>query len=162
MISSERIPRDSARDTCPTCMHPTVYITQLPTARLIDSGEELDTEILRGPALARAGIDIRGPVRSGVDVVAICVPVLETDEPVQLRIPFAYAELARTVDNGGPAAWKSDTRPANAMLLPSNWHLVESSVPTIVSRTTDGQTRIEFDAPRDGPADILLTVRRRW
>jgi hypothetical protein len=143
-------------------MHPTIYIAPLPTARLVDSGEELDAEILRGPALARAGIDIRGPVRAGVDVVAICVPVLDTDEPVQLRIPYGYAEVARTGDDGDPNTWKSDARPANAMLLPDGWHLVESSVPAIVSRMTDGQMRIEFDAPRDGPADILLTVRRRW
>jgi hypothetical protein len=142
-------------------MHPTVYAPQLPTAKLIDSGEELDTEILRGPALARAGIDIRGPVRAGVDVVAICVPALGTDEPVQLRIPYGYAELARALDDVDSGGWDVSARPANAMLLPAGWHLVESSVPTIVSRMTDGQTRIEFDAPREIHADVLLTVRRR-
>ena len=142
-------------------MHPTVYVAQVPTARLIDSGEELDTEILRGPALARAGIDIRGPVRAGVDVVAICVPALDTDEPVQLRIPYGYIEPGRSVEDAGSVTWPPDSRPANAMLLPTGWHLVESSVPAIVSRMSDGQTRIEFDAPRERPTDILLTVRRR-
>ena len=31
---------------------------------------------------------------------------------------------------------------------------------TLVSRTADGRTCIEFDAPPDGAAEIVLTVRR--
>jgi hypothetical protein len=136
---------------------PTVFRPSHPSVTRVAGGEAIKTEIFRGPALAHAGIDFRDPVREGTEVVAIRVPALHVDDLVELRIPRAYVERAST--EADHPAW-SATQPANSVMLPHGWLLIESSVATIVSQTGDGRTRIEFDAPDDAAREVVLTVQR--
>jgi hypothetical protein len=91
--------------------------------------------------------------------VVIRVPAIDADEPVQLRIPHSYAESPRPIAQHH-LAWETSAGPANSLVLPRGWHLIESSVPTIVSATSDGRTNVEFDAPHDSAHEIVMTVQR--
>jgi hypothetical protein len=150
----------SAIDRAHAPLRPTIYRPSQPSVRHLESGEELEAEIFRGPALARAGIDAREPMHAGSDVVAIRVPALHADDLVEIRIPRAYAESTPVSAPERPARM-TPGRLANSVMLPHGWLLIESSVPTIVSQTGDGRTRIEFDAPRESESEIVLTVQRR-
>ena len=153
---------DRATDRCPICRHQGGASAR-PLVTMVETGEELDAEILRGAAIAHAGIDLYGVAPGGSrpgDVIAICVPRVEDDGQVQLRIPRSFAETARPSDEHH-LAWEGSARPANTMVLPPEWYLLESSVAAIVTRERDGRTRIEFDAPSSMSTEILLTVRRR-
>ena len=141
-------------------LRPTIYRPSRPWVTRLGSGEEVEAEIFRGPALARAGVNASEPLHAGSDVVAIRVPALHTDDLVEIRIPRAYVETARASTPDHPA-WMSPGRLANSVMLPHGWLLIESSVPTIVSQTGDGRTRIEFDAPHESEPEIVLTVQRR-
>ena len=140
-------------------LRPTIYRPSPPSLTRVANGERIDAEIFGGPALARAGIDFREPVREGSEVVAIRVPALHADDLVEIRIPRAYVDGTRRATPDHPS-WTASGRLANSVMLPHGWLLTESSVATIVSQTGDGRTRIEFDAPRDGAAEIVLTVHR--
>ena len=150
----------SAIDRAHAPLRPTVYRPSRPSVTRLESGEELEAEIFRGPALARAGINAREPMHAGGEVVAIRVPALHADDLVEIRIPRAYAESTPASAPDHPA-WTSPGRLANSVMLPHGWLLIESSVPTIVSQTGDGRTRIEFDAPQESEPEIVLTVQRR-
>lgn len=140
-------------------LRPTIYRPSRPSITHVATGEEIVTEVFRGPALARAGIEFRDPIREGSEVVAIRVPALHADDMVEIRIPRAYTDR-RHVAASDHSAWNARRRPANSVMLPHGWLLIESSVPTIVSRTGDGRTRIEFDAPDSDAAEVVLTVQR--
>jgi hypothetical protein len=150
---------DGATDRCPVCRHHGASARPLVT--MVDTGEELPAEILRGAAIAHVGLDpydLAPGSRPG-DVVAICVPRVDDDGQVQLRIPRSFADSSRASDQHH-LAWENSARPANTMVLPPEWFLLESSVAAIVTRERDGRTRIEFDAPADASTEIVLTVRR--
>ena len=139
-------------------LNPTVYRPTRPSITHVASGEEIETEIFRGPALARAGIALRDPIREGSEIVAIRVPALHADDLVEIRIPRAYTDRAPA--RPGRAGRTSHGRPANSVLLPHGWLLIASSVPTVVCRAGDGRTRIEFDAPDEDASELVLTVQR--
>jgi hypothetical protein len=136
-------------------LRPTVYRPSRPSVTRVESGEEIEAEIFRGPALARAGIDFREPARGSGEVVAIRVPALDADDLVELRIPRTYIERSRADQSG-----RTTGQPANSVMLPHGWFLIEGSVPTVVSQTGDGRTRVDFDTPAPGAADVVLTVQR--
>ena len=140
-------------------LRPTIYRPSRPSVTHVVSGQEIEAEIFRGPALARAGIEFREPVREGSEVVAIRVPALHADDLVELRIPRAYTDGARGAASA-QAPRSANRRPAHSVMLPYGWLLIESSVATMVSQTGDGRTRIEFDAPADNAPEIVLTVQR--
>ena len=148
----------SVTEPAGAALRPTIYRPSRPSITRVASGEEIEAEIFRGPALARAGIDFRDPVQPGSEVVAIRVPALVAEDLVEIRIPRIYAEAARAVPDR--SAWSSPRRLANTLMLPHGWLLIESSVATVVSQTGDGRTRIEFDAPFDSAPEIVLTVQR--
>ena len=52
-------------------------------------------------------------------------------------------------------------RPANAMVLPAEWALANSSVPATVSKTGDGRVRLDFLNPRNDEVGVVVTGVRR-
>jgi hypothetical protein len=157
--ASETSLTTTATEPAGAALRPTIYRPSRPSITRVENGEEIETEIFRGPALARAGIDFREPVQPGSEVVAIRVPALDVDDLVEIRIPRIYAEAARdaTLDR---QSWHAPRRLANTLMLPHGWLLIEGSVATVVSQTGDGRTRIEFDAPVDSAPEIVLKVQR--
>jgi hypothetical protein len=153
--ANESAMRSGARELGPSSLRPTVYRPSRPSAIGASNGDGSGTSVFRGPALARAGIWFRGP--NGADnIVAVRVPAAGPEEMVELRIPRVLTDRPQPTSQYTPS---SDAQLANAMLLPAGWYLLGSSVATVVSQTSDGRTRVEFDAPPDGTSDVVLTLR---
>lgn len=133
-----------------------------PSARSLDTGEPLPTEILKGEAIARAGIDIGRTPDAATEVVVIRFPAVREGESVRLRIRETYTDPERYRLEGEELVWdRAFGRPANALVLPAGWYLTGSSVPGTVSETEDGRVRLDFLNPRNDDLRVLVTARRR-
>ena len=142
---------------CPVCAHRAAAAPPSPSVQRLSDGSSVDADVLRGASLVAAELELDEIPRIGADVVGILIPSLSTDDVIQIRIPRDCIDTAPldSSDAHHPAR-----RPANAVVLPERWYLIEASLPTIVSRTRSGCTRIEFDAPTDDATEIVLTIVR--
>jgi hypothetical protein len=133
-----------------------------PSARLLDTGAELKTEILKGDAITRASLDIGEPVRPETEVVVIRFPAVKAGESVRLRIAETYTDPSRYRLEADTLVWdRAFGRPANALVLPRGWYLTASAIPAIVTETADGRIRLDFVNPRNDEIRVLVTARKR-
>jgi hypothetical protein len=132
-----------------------------PSARNLDTGEELKWEVLKGDAITRANLGVANVTPQSEIVVFRFAPV-KTGESVRIRMFETYTDTARYKLVGGELMWdRSFGRPANAVVLPAGWMLANSSVPATVSETPDGRIRLDFINPRTDEIAVLITARRR-
>jgi hypothetical protein len=132
-----------------------------PSAKILDTGDSLTTETLRGAAITRAAIDIGEPVKDETEIVVIRFPAVKAGESVRLRISETYTDPARYRLVGDELVWdRAFGRPANAMVLPAGWHVTNCSVPATVSVTDDGRIRLDFVNPRNDEIAVLVTAKR--
>ncbi len=133
-----------------------------PSARILDTGESLQTQILRGDEITTAKLDIGEAVRPESEVVLIRFPAVQQGKSVRLRISETYADPGRYGLVGDELVWdRAFGRPANAMVLPLGWMLTNCSIPATVSETPDGRIRLDFTNPRNDDVAVLLTAVRR-
>jgi hypothetical protein len=133
-----------------------------PSAYILDTGEELRHEILRGDAIAAAKIDAGGPVTPDTEVVVVYFSPVKAGQSVRLRISETYAAPQSYRLEGQDLVFdRSLGRPRNSVVLPSGWYLTESSIPAVISETSDGLTRLDFYNGRNDSLDVLLKGRRR-
>jgi len=133
-----------------------------PGARILDTGEELKPEILKGEAITAARLDIGEPVRPDSEIVLIRFPPVARGASVRLRISETYTDPARYKMEGDELVWdRSFGRPRNAVVLPAGWMLTASAIPATVSVTEDGRIRLDFVNPRPDEIAVLITARRR-
>lgn len=133
-----------------------------PRAVNLDTGEELEFEIVRGEAITRAGLDVRN-VTPQTEVVVFHFPPVAQGASIRLRMFETYIDSARyTVTADGELVWdRTFGRPANAVVLPDGWMLTNSSIPTTVRTLPDGRARLDFINPRPDEIAVLVTARRR-
>jgi hypothetical protein len=133
-----------------------------PSARLLDTGEALKTEILKGPAITAAKIDIGEAVRPDTEVVVIHFPPVRKGRSVRLRISETYTDPARYRLDAGLLVWdRSFGRPRNTVVLPQGWQLLTSTIPAVVTQMDDGRIRLYFENSRpDEIATLIQAVRR--
>ncbi|MGH7467830.1 MAG: hypothetical protein ACRENP_07550 [Longimicrobiales bacterium] len=132
-----------------------------PSARNLDTGEELKWEVLKGDAITKANLDVRD-VTPQTEVVVFHFPAVKTGESVRIRMFETYTDTARYKQVGDELLWdRSFGRPANAVVLPAGWMLTNSSIPAAVSETSDGRVRLDFINPRPDEIAVLITARRR-
>lgn len=132
-----------------------------PSARNLDTGEDLKWDILKGEAIKEAGLDVRD-VTSQTEVVVFHFNPVRAGESVRLRMFETYTDTARYKLVGDELVWdRSFGRPANAVVLPAGWMLTNSSIPATVSETADGRLRLDFINPRPDDIAVLITGRRR-
>ena len=131
-----------------------------PSARDLDTGAKLTTEMVRGAAIT--AID-----RQATDVTAATTAVVFRFPPVaagasrRIRIAETYTDPDRYRVVQGELVWhRSFGRPANAVVLPAGWVLTNSTIPAAISTTTDGRTRLDFINPRPDEIDVVITARR--
>jgi hypothetical protein len=133
-----------------------------PAARILDTGEALKAEILRGEAITTARLDIGEPVRPDSEVVLVRFAPVARGASVRLRISETYTDPERYRLEGEELVWdRSFGRPRNAVVLPSGWFLTASSIPAVVSETPDGKIRLDFVNPRPDEIAVLIKARRR-
>ena len=132
-----------------------------PSARVLDTGEELKWEILTGDAIRRAGLDV-SDVTPTTQVVVFHFAAVKPNGSVRLRMFETYTDSARYRLVGDTLVWdRSFGRPANAVVLPAGWSLTNSTIPGTISETADGRVRLDFINPRPDDIDVFLTARRR-
>jgi len=132
-----------------------------PRARNLDTGESLRYEILQGNAITAAKLDVPD-VTPATQVVVFHFPAVQQGQSVRIRMFETYTDTARYKLVNGELVWdRSFGRPANAVVLPDGWILSNSSIPAVISITTDGRTRLDFINPRPDEISVLITARRR-
>jgi hypothetical protein len=132
-----------------------------PSARNLDTGEELKWEIVKGEAISKAGLDVKDATPQ-TEVVVFHFAAIKPGESLRLRMSATYTDPARYRLNGEELVWdRSFGRPANAIVLPTGWMLTNSAVPATVTEQADGRTRLDFINPRNDEINVLVTARRR-
>jgi hypothetical protein len=133
-----------------------------PAARLLDTGEALKVETVKGSELVAAKVDVGEPLASDAEVVVIRFPAVQAGQSVRLRISETYADAGRYYMDGDEFVWdRALGRPRNAVLLPAGWYLTASSVPAVVTTTDDGRVRLDLDNPRTDEIAVLVKGKRR-
>ena len=133
-----------------------------PEAYLLDTGERLQVETLKGEAITRRGIEISGGVEPETEVVVIWFDPPSEGESRRLRIWETYTDPGRYLRVGDELIWdRHFGRPRNAMVLPEGWYLTTCAFPAIVSETDDGRIRLDFwDDEPDGVDAFVKALRR--
>ena len=131
-----------------------------PGAVILDTGQKLQTEILRGDEIKKAGLGAEDA--SATEVVVIRFDPVKKGQSVRLRISETYTDPGRYGVVDGQLVWhRSFGRPFNDVVLPEGWYLTASSIPAVVRQETDGRTRLEFVNPRPDEVDVILKAKRR-
>jgi len=134
-----------------------------PAARLLDTGEELKVETLKGSQVLAEKLDTGGDsIEPGSDAVVIRFPAVQKGQSVRLRISETYTDAGRYYMLGDEFVWDRVLgRPRNAVALPAGWYLTASSIPAVVTMTDDGRVRLEYHNPRPDEIAVLLKGRKR-
>jgi hypothetical protein len=133
-----------------------------PAAQVLDTGETLRVETLKGAAISEAKLDIGEPVRADSEVVVVHFPAVPRGGSLRLRISETYTDAGRYRLVGDSLVFdRTLSRPRNAIVLPAGYFLTASSIPATVSETHDGRIRLDFWNPRPDEIAVLLQARRR-
>ena len=133
-----------------------------PSAKILDTGEVLKVETLKGDAITKAAVDIGEPVQADSEAVVIRFAAVKKGQSVRLRIEETYTDPARYDLINGQLMWhRSFGRPANDIVLPEGWYLTNSSVPAVVSQMPDGRIRVAYLNPRSDSIDVFVKARKR-
>ena len=77
----------------------------------------------------------------------------------RMRMSETYVDVDRYRLQNGELVWRrSFGRAHNVVILPAEWELSASSIPTVVTTQTDGRVRLEFTNPRPDEIDTLITA----
>jgi hypothetical protein len=135
---------------------------QDPGAVVLDTGEALPVETLKGEAIRKAGLDIGEPVRPDSEVVVIRFPKVGAGQTLRLRISETYTDPGRYRLEGDELVFdRSFGRMQNAVVLPAGYALTNVSIPATVSETADGRIRLDFVNGRPDEIAVLVTARKR-
>ncbi len=131
-----------------------------PSARDLDTGAALSTEMARGAAITAIDPKASG-VTEATTAVVFRFPVVTSGTSRRIRIAETYTDPDRYRLVGDELVWhRSFGRPANAVVLPAGWVLTNSTIPASISLMPDGRTRLDFINPRPDDIDVVITARR--
>lgn len=133
-----------------------------PSARILDTGEELKVETLRGKAISDKGIELKQEIKDDTEVVVIWFEPVQKGQSVRLRIEETYTDPNRYLLNNGELVWdRSFGRNRNTVILPKGWYLTTSSMPAIVEETEDGRISLFFTNDRPDSLDVYIKGQKR-
>ena len=133
-----------------------------PSAKILDTGEELQVETLRGVEITERGVDIGRAPSNDTEVVVIWFDSVPEAGSVRLRIEETYTDPNRYVLNGDELVWdRSFGRARNTVVLPEGWYLTANAIPAVVDLTDDGRIRLRYINERPGNINVFIRARRR-
>ena len=133
-----------------------------PSAYVLDTGEVLRHETLKGAAVTAAKLNV-GEVTPETEVVVIHFPAVKPGQSLRLRISETYTTPeSYRLDGADLVFERSLGRARNSVVLPQGWYLTASSIPAVVRQTPDGLTRLDFVNGRPEAIDVLIKGRKRW
>jgi len=133
-----------------------------PSAKILDTGEILKVEELRGDAIKAKGIDIGGSITPETEVVVIWFDAVKKGQSVRLRIEETYTDANRYLLYQDELIWdRSFGRNRNTVILPEGWYLTTNAIPAIIDQTETGQPRLRY--VNDRPDNIAVFIKgKRW
>jgi hypothetical protein len=131
-----------------------------PSAVLLDTGEALTVETLRGEEITKAKVDLGEPVRPDSEAVVVRFPPVKKGRSSRIRITETYRDAASYRLEGDTLAFdRTFGRPRNAVVLPAGWTLASCSIPATISETPEGRIRLFFVNGR--PDEIAVSIRAK-
>ena len=132
-----------------------------PSAKILDTGEALKVETLKGDEIKKRGLDPGEPVQADTEVVVIAFPAVQSGQSTRLRIAETYTDPGRYRLDGEELVWdRAFGRPRNSVVLPAGWTVVASSIPASISEDADGRQRLYFENARPDEIQTLIRARR--
>jgi hypothetical protein len=133
-----------------------------PSAYILDTGEVLKHETLKGAEITAKQIQIGEAVTPDTEIVVLYFPPVKPGQSVRLRISETYtAPQSYRLDGSDLVFERSLGRTRNSVVLPSGWYLTASSIPTVVSETPDKSIRLDFVNNRPDSLDVYIKGRKR-
>jgi len=133
-----------------------------PSAVLLDTGEALKVEELRGNEITEKGINLNNEITSETEVIAIWYDAVKEGESKRLRITETYTDANRYLLHEDQLIWdRSFGRNRNTVILPLGWFLTTSSIPAIIDKNEDGLIRLRFVNDRPDAIEVYITAQRK-
>lgn len=133
-----------------------------PEAFILDTGEKLKVETLRGKEITDKGIELSSPPSENTEVVVIWFDPVKEGHSVRLRIWETYTDPKRYLLYNDELVWdRSFGRNRNDVVLPEGWYLAQSDIPGVIDTMEDGRIRLSFINDRPDNMDVHLIGRRR-
>jgi hypothetical protein len=133
-----------------------------PEAMLLDTGEQLKVETLKGQQISDKGIDIGTTPTANSEVIVIWFDAIQSGQSKRLRITETYTDPNRYLLHNDQLVWdRSLGRNRNTVVLPKGWALTTNSIPAKVSLTDDGRIQMRYINGRPDAIDVLLNAQRR-
>jgi hypothetical protein len=133
-----------------------------PSAQILDTGESLKVERLKGEQITTRGIDVGQPVTPETEVVVIWFDPVKQGQSVRLRITETYTDANRYLLIGDELIWDREFgRSRNTVILPENWFVTANAIPATVDETEDGKIRLNYVNDRPGNIRVFFKARRR-
>ena len=133
-----------------------------PSAYIVDTGEQLKTQVMTGQAMKAAKINAGEEVEDSATVVVIPFPAVVQGESRRLRISETYTDpVSYSLAADEFTFDRSLGRPRNAVVLPAGWYCTASAEPATVTQLPDGRVRLDFWDPQPEGVDVLVKGRRR-
>src|SRR5215471_5796601 len=133
-----------------------------PSAYILDTGEVLTHETLKGAEITAKQIQIGEAVTPDTEIVVISFSPVKPGQSVRLRLSETYtAPQSYRLDGSDLVFERSLGRTRNAVVLPPGWYLTASSIPAVVSETLDKTIRLDFVNNRPDSLDVYIKGRKR-
>jgi hypothetical protein len=133
-----------------------------PSAYILDTGEVLKHETLKGDAITAKKIDIGEAVTPDTEIVVLYFPAVKPGQSIRLRISETYtAPQSYRLDGADLVFERSLGRSRNSVVLPPGWYLTATSIPAVVSETPDKMIRLDFVNNRPDSLDVYIKGRKR-
>ena len=133
-----------------------------PSAKILDTGEILKVETLKGKAIEAKGIDIGSPITPETEAVVIWFDAVKKGQSVRLRIEETYTDANRYLLYKDELIWdRSFGRNRNTVILPEGWYLTTNAIPAIIDQTESGQPRLRYVNDRPDNISVFIKGKRR-
>ncbi len=133
-----------------------------PSAKILDTGEKLQVETLRGVEISERGVDIGRVPSNDTEVVGFWFDAVPEGGSVRLGLEETYTDPNRYMLNGDELVWdRSFGRARNTVILPEGWYLTANAIPAVVDLTDDGRVRLRYINERPGNINVFIKARRR-
>jgi hypothetical protein len=133
-----------------------------PSAKLLDNGQPLKVETLKGELINQRKIEIGEPVTADTEIVAIWFDPIKKGQSVRLRIEETYTDPNRYILYGDELVFdRSLGRPFNTVILPEGWFLTANLIPAVVDLTGDGKISLFYMNNSPDELDVLIRGRKR-
>jgi len=133
-----------------------------PEAYILDTGEKLKVETLRGEAIIAKIIDIGGRADAETEVVVIWFDAVNPGHSTRLRIWETYTDPNRYLLYNNELIWdRSFGRNQNTVVLPEGWYPVANDIPATIDQHEDGRIQLHYVNDRPDNMDVYIKARRK-